>query len=318
METGVAAFNKANRWRKRGCAMTPVKYGASDSGFMSGAIVNVIAEDGSVSVSTTGCEIGQGLYTKVAQAVAYKFGISIDTVTVLPTETAKMANFGDTGGSATSECSVQAALYACDELLKRLLPFRKPGPHGKEPAWGDVILACSHAGYSLTSYGYFNGDKTGNNKGLPPPPPASAGALSQFHTYFVYAAAVTEVELDVLTGEITVLSMDVVYDSGVSLNPKIDLGQIEGGIVMSMGWYLTEEIVQDPSTGRMLSNGTRDYHPPQSKDIPVELNVHMLHLPNPAGACGYNRTCAHHICRLISVMHGLTCTCCTSPTRQAS
>ena len=243
----VEAFNKANRWRKRGASMIPVKYGAGDPGFMSGCILNAIGEDGSVSVSTTGVEIGQGLYTKVAQAVAYKLKIPLDTVTVLPTETAKMANFGDTGGSATSESSVQAALFACEDLLKRLAPFMKP-KEGKPATFLDGVQGALKAGLPLTAYGYYNGDKSGNMKGSP--------TDAQRFTYFVYAAAVAVTELDVLTGQVEVLSMDIVYDNGISLNPKIDIGQIEGGLVMSMGWHLTEEIVADSSTGVMKTNGT--------------------------------------------------------------
>ena len=271
----VAAFNKANRWRKRGCSMIPVKYGAGDNGFQSACILNAIAEDGSVSVSTTGTEIGQGLYTKVAQAVAYKLKVSLDVVTVLPTETAKTANFGDTGGSATSESSVQAAIFACDEMLARLAPFMKP-KEGKPATFHDGVMGAMGAGLPLTTYGYYNGDKTGNLKGTPPNAPR--------FNYFVYAAAVAVTELDVLTGEIQVLSIDVVYDNGISLNPKIDLGQIEGGLVMALGWYMTEEIISNPTTGVMQTNGTWDYHPPQSKDIPIEMNFHLL--PNKPNAAG--------------------------------
>ena len=97
------------------------------------------------------------------------------------------------------------------------------------------MSAANGAGIPLTAYGYFDGDKS---KNLMPKPPIGTptAPLSSFHTYFVYCAAVSEVEIDVLTGEITVLSVDIVYDNGVSLNPKIDRGQIEGGLVMALGW----------------------------------------------------------------------------------
>lgn len=113
-----AAFNAAHRWRKRGCALIPVKYGAGDSSYQSGCILNVIAEDGSVSVSTTGTEIGQGLYTKVAQAVAYRLKVPLATVAVLPTETAKTANFGDTGVSVTA-----TPHNSCPHPTPRATPF---------------------------------------------------------------------------------------------------------------------------------------------------------------------------------------------------
>ena len=167
---------------------------------------------------------------------------------MLPTETAKMANFGDTGGSATSESSVQAAIFACEEILTRFAPFMKPNAGGKPATFLDGVHGASKAGLSLTAYGYYNGDKSGNLKGSPPD--------AQRFTYFVYAAAVTVTELDILTGEIQVLSIDIVYDNGISLNPKIDCGQIEGGMVMALGWCLTEDIVHDPKTGVMRTNGT--------------------------------------------------------------
>jgi xanthine dehydrogenase/oxidase len=182
-------------------------------------------------------------------------------------------------GSATSESSVQAALFACDEILKRLAKYMRP-PGKPSVPWGAAVMAAGAAGTPLTAYGYYDGDKSANLQPAPPNPPAG-------FTYFVYAAACAQCEVDVLTGEITVLSIDVVYDTGQSLNPKIDLGQIEGGLIMALGWYLTEQIAIDPVSGILLSNGTWDYKPPQSKDIPVHMGVHTLEdTPNTAGIMG--------------------------------
>jgi len=262
----VDAFNAANRWRKRGISIMPVKYGIAWGGYNAEAIIRIYAADGTVQVSTSGCEIGQGLYTKVAQAVAYKLGIDLSLITVVPTKSDSTPANSGTGGSGTSEASVQAALNACDVINTRLAPVKAANP---KATWPQLVSAASSMAIDLLAEGWFS--------------PTSTPTGNVFQ-YFVYAAATSVVEIDVLTGELEILSTEMVYDCGESLNPLIDVGQIEGAYVMGLGLFLTEDVAFDGTTGELLSVGTFEYKPPYSLDIPQTMNVTLLpDCPNPIG-----------------------------------
>jgi len=256
-QASAAAFNKANKWRKRGVHISAAKYGISVPGNQMGVLLNVMQDDGTIIFSTTGCEIGQGLNSKVALTIASQLGVDVSIIQFDDNATNIIANGSQTGGSATSESACAAAVNACTELLERLKPFRKsPGQ-----SWADLVAAAAGGLANLTVCGLFN-----------ILPPANAPPFS----YFVWCAACSQVELDVLTGEVQVLRTDIVYDCGDSLEPSIDIGQIEGAFVMGIGHYLTEEVVYDASSARLLTRGTWDYHPPSSQDIPIALNVTLL------------------------------------------
>lgn len=259
----VTKFNNENRWRKRGVYLLPHKYGVGRAGYDAVASVNLIADDGSVYVNQSGVEIGQGIYTKVAQAVAYSLGVDVDDISVGSVSTEKLPNFGLTGGSGTSEVCVQAALLACSELIARLEPFRKQNPHA---SWVELLQAANSVGVNLSATGISDFAKSKDP-----------------YDYFVYAAALAEVEIDVLTGEVEVLQVDISYDCGQSLNPAVDIGQIEGGFVQGLGFSLTEERVLD-TAGRNLSAGTWEYKPPSALDITIKFNVFLMdNLPNKVG-----------------------------------
>ncbi len=287
LKAEVAAFNAQNRWVKRAVSLLPCKYGIGWDSTFSGATVSVYAPDGTVVVSHGGAELGQGLFTKVAQACAAALGLGAEGLSLVrtaPTSSRSVPNNGMTGGSSTSEVTCQAVMNACAVLVKRLAPYRDPvSKGGKGLSWKDAVHAAGGDRVQLSAQGWFA------------PPDAVAG-LDFSWKYFVWAAGLSVVELDALTGQAQILRTDIVYDCGQSLNPVIDIGQIEGGFVMGIGSWMTEEARADDargaaSTGRLLSNGTWDYKPPCSKDIPLEFNVALLKdNPNVAGILGSKAT----------------------------
>ncbi|XP_067671007.1 uncharacterized protein [Haliotis asinina] len=262
----VNSFNKANQWKKRGLTMTPVKYGLVYMGPGHTVDVAIYARDGTVTVVQGGVEMGQGLFTKVAQAVAMTLGIPVSKVKVLPNQSHTTANSFLTGGSTASETSVMSALKCCEILKERMAPIRDANP---EFDWETLVKTCDLAGIELTA----------KHKSTP----KKKEGPGEFH-YFTYCVGVTEVELDVLTGENQVRRVDILFDCGESLNPTIDIGQIEGAYVMGLGNLLTENIIYDPETGAVLTDGTWEYKPPTTKDIPVDIRIKMLpDAPNPYG-----------------------------------
>jgi xanthine dehydrogenase/oxidase len=279
-----AAFNKANRWVKRAAALAPAKYGIGWDSTQSGCTVNVYGPDGSIVIQHGGCELGQGLNTKVAQAAASALGLDCSTTDLArlvrtdATSSRTVPNNGMTGGSSTSEVTCQAVMNACAVLVKRLAPYRDPpSKGGKGLSWEAACAAACGDRVQLSADGWFA-------------PPAAVPGLDFSFRYFVYAAAVTVVELDVLTGQAQILRTDVVYDCGQSLNPVVDVGQIEGGFVMGIGTWLTEE-ASPGSDGGLLQNGTWEYKPPCSKDIPVVFNCTLLRdNPNVKGVLGSKAT----------------------------
>jgi xanthine dehydrogenase/oxidase len=258
----VTQYNARNLWRKRGISICPVKYGMGWAGYNAGVQVGVNQSDGTVFVSHSGAEIGQGINTKAAQAVAMALGIDIKLIRVVSSDTDRVVNGGCTGGSGTSEVIVQAALNACQKLNDRLAPYRNNGRFNKT-ATSDWVALLKSLPYdiSLNVEGWYSPNENPNG---------------QFFQYFVYAACVTELELDVLTGEVHVLASELVYDCGQSLNPAVDIGQIEGALVMGLGYFLTERVQYDVDNGQLLTNGTWEYKPPLAQDVPSVLNVTLL------------------------------------------
>ncbi|XP_012939556.1 xanthine dehydrogenase isoform X2 [Aplysia californica] len=257
----VEAFNKSNTWRKRGLTMTTVKYGMNY--FPPGHYCNisVFAADGTVSVMTSGVEMGQGLYTKVAQAVAKNMNIPVDRVKVRPNQNNVTPNPGFSGGSSTSEMCVAAALNAASQLTERLRPIREKMP---DADWKTVLGTAWASSMDLSAR-----TKCDTTKG---------------QQYFTYCAGAVETEVDVLTGEFQVKRVDIMCDFGESLNPTIDIGQVEGAFIMGLGSYLLEDVHYDATTGQLLNDGTWEYKPPTTKDIPIDWRIHFLpDSPNPCG-----------------------------------
>lgn len=258
-------YNTNNLWRKRGIAICPVKYGMGWSGYNAGVQLGISSEDGTVTLCHNGCEVGQGINTKAAQAVAMALGIDLTLIRVVATSTDKVVNGGITGGSATSEVVVQAALNACKTLNDRLDPYRSSFNNKKDVKMStkdwQTLLSSLPSDVSLNTEGWYS--PTSNPNG-------------QVFQYFVYAALVTELELDVLSGEVHIQSAEMVYDCGQSLNPAVDIGQIEGALVMALGYYLTERVEYNKTNGQLLTAGTWEYKPPLAQDIPGLINITLL------------------------------------------
>ena len=281
--TAVKAFNAANPWVKRGLALTPVKFGISFTLThmnQAGALVHVYT-DGSVQLNHGGTEMGQGLYVKVAQIVAAEFGIPLDRVKITATTTAKVPNTSPTAASSGTDLNGKAAQAAARTIRQRMAGVAavalgvpaaavvfaegKVSGGGQELAFGEVAKLTHRARVSLSSTGYYSTPKihydTATHQGRP------------FY-YFAYGAALSEVEVDTLTGEYRLRSVDILHDAGKSLNPAIDLGQVEGGFVQGMGWLTTEELWWDDQ-GRLRTHAPSTYKIPACGDIPAAFNVSL-------------------------------------------
>jgi len=269
----VKQFNATSRWKKRGIACIPTKYGMS---FLTarhlnqaGALVHVYL-DGSVLVTHGGCEMGQGLHTKMIQIAAKALGIPVEKVFIAETSTDKVANSSPTAASVQSDLNGMAVLQACKEIMDRLAPLRRQ--MDPNTTWEQLIRKAYFDRIDLSAHGFY---KTPNlwfdwetGTGRP-------------FAYYNYGAACSEVEIDCLTGDMTVLRTDIVMDVGESLNPAIDIGQIEGAFIQGMGLFTLEEVVIF-SDGRMFTKGPSTYKLPGFKDIPLQFNIHLLKdAPNP-------------------------------------
>ena len=218
--TAIEAYNAANRWRKRGLCLLPIKYPFDTTYFKMASAVRVLGLDGSVHVVHGGCELGQGIHTKVAQAVAHALGCPLGAITIGDTSTLESPNSNGTGGSGGSESCVRSVLDACAKLSRTLKPYRKP-------TWQATIAAAYDAHVSLHATGWES---------------VGADAQPKKFDYATQGVGCVEVEVDALTGEIAILRADVCMDQGTPLNPLIDLGQVEGGFMMALGYFLTEEV----------------------------------------------------------------------------
>ena len=274
----VAEFNAQHAWRKRGIAMTPVKYGVSGS--FAQALVNVYA-DGSVNVHHSGVEIGQGIHTKVLAVASFELGkvvgspVPMSLLRAADTDTAVVPNMKMTGGSTSSEESCFAIAKACRQLVDRLAPIHAKMAETAEGkvTWEALIAKAKGDNVNLMSQGCFRATDDG-------PPKDGDGAADDGTSgewdYLNYGAAVSEVEVDIVTGEVEILRTDLLYDCGKSLNPAVDIGQCEGGFMMGVGHLLREKVWIDESTGQLVSDGTWEYKPPSAMDVPKEFNVRLL------------------------------------------
>lgn len=277
------AWNAANPVIKRGIAMTPAKLGISFStAFLNQASAQVhIYTDGSVLLNHGGVEMGQGLFTKVAQVVAEELGIDIDRLRALPSDTSRVANASATAASTGSDLNGKAAQAAARELKARLaafaaarfqvppeaVRFQSNQVHAGATVLGFAELAqmAYQSRVQLMATGFYRTPK------LDYDPRTRSGRR---YLYFAYGAAVSEVAIDTLTGETRLLRVDILHDAGKSLNPAIDRGQVEGGFVQGMGWVTSEELVWD-GAGRLRTHGPATYKIPVAGDIPPEFNVRL-------------------------------------------
>ena len=252
--------------------LASLRYGLSH-GHVSGSscTINVHAADGSIEVFHTGQEMGQGLTTKCAMTISMRLGVPLDKIYVHGTNTSVVPNDTVSGGSTTSEALCHAADLACDELLERLKPHEETLNKDKKPDEAKATFAeiCGAA---------FGGGAGPENLSISKkymPKDSSVGKGLDSSAYFGLGAAMTEVEVDILTGQVSVVRSDLLYDCGHSLNPTIDIGQAEGAFVMGLGFFLQEETMYSPS-GELISDGTWEYKPPLYNDIPEEFNIELL------------------------------------------
>ncbi|MEO0865755.1 MAG: xanthine dehydrogenase molybdopterin binding subunit, partial [Pseudomonadota bacterium] len=248
----IGEWNAANPVLKRGIALTPVKFGISFTLThlnQAGALVHVYS-DGSIHLNHGGTEMGQGLFQKVAQVAASRFGVPMGAVRITATDTAKVPNTSATAASSGSDLNGMAVKAACDTIRDRMsehlaqLHQCRPGAvvfadgqvtaGGANYSFGQVATLCHAARISLSSTGFYKTPDIEWDR--------IKGQGRPFF-YFAYGAAVTEVVIDTLTGENRILRTDILHDAGASLNPALDIGQVEGGYVQGAGWLTTEELV---------------------------------------------------------------------------
>jgi len=256
-------FNKGSKWKKRGVAIIPVLHGlAFMAPFMNqaGALVSIYV-DGSVLLTHGGVEIGQGLHTKMIQIASDGLKVHPSKIHIMETCTDKIPNTSATAASVSSDINGMAVHNACFELAKRLAPYRKDGK-----AWEEAVKAAYFDRVSLSATGYYRTPDVGYN--------FETGEGRLFN-YFTYGAACSVVEIDCLTGDHRVLKTDIVMDVGKSLNPAIDIGQIEGAFVQGYGLFVMEQMIHSPS-GVPFTRGPGAYKIPGFDDIPAEFNVTLL------------------------------------------
>ncbi|WP_066797617.1 xanthine dehydrogenase molybdopterin binding subunit [Sphingomonas soli] len=261
----VDAFNASHNVLKRGLALTPVKFGISFTTThlnQAGALVLVYA-DGSIHLNHGGTEMGQGLHTKVAQVVADVFGVSMDRVKVSATRTDKVPNTSATAASSGADLNGMAAFNAATVIRERLDAFAATQPESAGWSFDELCRRAHLARVSLAATGFYKTPHIEYDR------PSHSGRP---FLYFAYGAALSEVVIDTLTGEHRVVAVDILHDAGRSLNPAIDLGQIEGAFIQGMGWLTTEELVYD-ARGRLLTHAPSTYKIPTANDRPARMEI---------------------------------------------
>ncbi len=286
----IERFNRESSWTKRGIGFSPVKFGISFTKKeynQAGAYILVYA-DGTVQLNHGGTEMGQGLHTKMLAIAAHTLGVPLDRIRMMDTATDKVPNTSATAASSGSDLNGEAVRRACEKLRERLRPVAAwllgivpdegdglvfedgeiwlPGNPAARTTFQEVAKAAYDARVQLSATGYYR------TPGIHFDP--SAGVGNPFH-YFAYGAAVTEIEVNGLTGEYRIRRADILHDVGDSLVPSIDKGQVEGAYVQGVGWLTMEELVWD-EMGRLLTHGASTYNVPAIGDAPVDFRVSLL------------------------------------------
>ncbi|KKJ95539.1 xanthine dehydrogenase [Stutzerimonas stutzeri] len=280
----ISAFNAASPILKKGLALTPVKFGISfTASFLNqgGALVHVYT-DGSIHLNHGGTEMGQGLNTKVAQVVAEVFQVDIERIQITATNTDKVPNTSPTAASSGTDLNGKAAQNAAQTIKQRLVEFAarkwqifeediefKSGQvrlRDQYISFDELIQQAYFGQVSLSSTGFYRTPKIYYDR---------SQARGRPFYYFAYGAACSEVIVDTLTGEYKMLRSDILHDVGASLNPAIDIGQVEGGFVQGLGWLTMEELVWNDK-GKLMTNGPASYKIPAVADMPLDLRVKLV------------------------------------------
>jgi len=287
-KAAIRAANEKNPVIRHGIALTPVKFGISFTAThynQAGALVHVYT-DGSVMLNHGGTEMGQGLHIKVAQVVAAEFGLDVSAVRITATDTSKVPNTSATAASSGSDLNGMAAQAAARQIRERLIAFaaerwQVPADQvhfgaglvqiGSETlSFAELARRAYGARVQLSASGFYKTPKIHWDR--------ASGKGRPFY-YFAYGAACSEVAIDTLTGEYRVLRVDILHDVGKSLNPAIDIGQIEGGFIQGMGWLTTEELWWD-QRGRLRTHAPSTYKIPACGDRPGHFEVHLFENEN--------------------------------------
>jgi xanthine dehydrogenase large subunit len=285
----IAAFNAESPIIKRGIALTPVMFGISFTLIplnQATALVHVYS-DGSIHLNHGGTEMGQGLFTKVAQIVAEEFGVPLHFVRITATNTAKVPNASPTAASSGTDLNGMAAKIAAGAIRERMTAFAagawNVAPEAIEfrdgrvfagnvsMSFGELAKACRLARVQLSHSGYYKTPEIHWDR---------LRAKGRPFSYFAYGAGCSEVAIDTLTGEMQVMRADLLHDVGASINPAIDMGQVEGAFIQGMGWLTTEELVYD-ADGRLLTHAPATYKIPVASDAPRIFNTRLYTRPNP-------------------------------------
>ncbi|WFC63021.1 xanthine dehydrogenase molybdopterin binding subunit [Pseudomonas sp. REST10] len=280
----IRAFNARSPVLKKGLAMTPVKFGISFTATFlnqAGALIHIYT-DGSIHLNHGGTEMGQGLNTKVAQVVAEVFQVDIERIQITATNTDKVPNTSPTAASSGADLNGMAAKNAAETIKQRLVDFLvreyKVTPEDIEFRNGQVrvrdhflsfeemIQKAYFGQVSLSSTGFYRTPKIYYDR--------DKAAGRPFY-YYAYGVACVEVLVDTLTGEYRMLRGDILHDVGDSLNPAIDIGQVEGAFVQGMGWLTCEELVWN-AKGKLMTNGPASYKIPAIADMPIDLRVKLV------------------------------------------
>lgn len=279
----IIEFNRTNTVIKKGIALTPVKFGISftmTAFNQAGALVHVY-QDGSIHLNHGGTEMGQGLYTKVAQVIAECFQVDVERIKITATTTGKVPNTSATAASSGTDLNGMAAHDAARQIKERLVAFavehfevppdeveflpNRVRVGAEEIPFPDFVKQAYFARVQLSAAGFYKTPKIHWDR--------AAGRGTPFY-YFAYGAACSEVSIDTLTGEYLMDRTDILHDVGKSLNPAIDIGQIEGGFVQGMGWLTTEELWWD-GKGRLRTHAPSTYKIPLASDRPKIFNTRL-------------------------------------------
>ena len=281
----IKKYNSKNKYKKKGIAITPVKFGISFTTIhlnQAGALVHIYT-DGSVHLNHGGIEMGQGTHTKIAQLVSKSFGIPYEKVQISSTNTSKVPNTSASAASSTTDLNGAAALDAVKKIklnLEKFIRSKYKIMSKNEPLYKNESIILGNKSFkfkniiqeaylnriSLSSTGFYSTPKINFDK-------------KKFHgrpfLYFCYGASVTEVTIDTLTGENIVDRVDILHDAGNAINPALELGQIEGGFVQGQGWLTIEE-VKWRSNGQITTFSPSTYKIPAVSDVPKKFNVEIF------------------------------------------
>jgi len=279
----VDKWNTANPVLKKGIALTPVKFGISFTLThlnQAGALVHIY-QDGSVHLNHGGTEMGQGLFQKVAQVAATVFGVALETIKITATDTAKVPNTSATAASSGSDLNGMAVKAACETLRGRIAEFLAD-QHGKKISdvsfeGGMVMVGRRQFTFAKAAQLAYEGRISLSATGFYKTPKIQWDRVrgrGRPFLYFAYGASVTEVVIDTLTGENRILRCDILHDAGASLNPDLDIGQIEGAYVQGAGWLMMEELIWDDK-GNLRTHAPSTYKIPACSDRPDIFNVDL-------------------------------------------